>query len=61
MNTWHVTVPNKLEGEIGWHALYENRLGGQKGFNYDNDFGKSTLYGVGIENKILEVFTKTEL
>lgn len=59
MNVWHITVPNKLEGEIGWHALYENRMGGQKGFNYNDDFGKSTLYGVGIENKMFEVYTKT--
>lgn len=56
---WHFSVPNKLEAQIGVRALYEKRTGGQTEFDYDRDYGKPTFYGVGIENKLLEVFTKT--
>lgn len=58
-NAWHVAVPGKLEAQLKIHALYDNRIGGQKDFDYDRDYGKPTFYGVGIENKLFEVSTKT--
>jgi hypothetical protein len=58
-NRWHLGIPNKLEAQIGIRAIYEDRTGGQRNFSYANDYGKSTFYGVGIQNKMAEVFTKT--
>ncbi|MBS1765556.1 MAG: TonB-dependent receptor [Bacteroidetes bacterium] len=58
-NAWHLAVPGKLEAQLKIHALYDNRIGGQKDFDYDSDYGKTTFYGVGIENKLFEVSTKT--
>ena len=58
-NRWHLGIPNKLEMQVGLRALYEERKGGQNNFDYARDYGKSTLFGVGINNKILELFTKT--
>ncbi len=58
-NRWHFGIPNKLEAQIGVRALYDDKQGGQGSFNYAKDFGKQLNYGVGINNKFLEVFTKT--
>lgn len=58
-NRWHFSVPNKLELQVGVRALYEDRQGGQSNFNYKADFGKQLFYGVGIKNKLVEIFTKT--
>jgi outer membrane receptor for ferrienterochelin and colicin len=56
---WHVTIPNKLEAQAGVRALIDQRKGGQAAFNYSRDYGKATNYGIGIENKLFEFFTKT--
>ncbi|MBL0047114.1 MAG: TonB-dependent receptor [Bacteroidetes bacterium] len=58
-NRWHFGIPNKLEAQVGLRALYDDKQGGQNRFNYSNDFGKQTNYGVGINNKLIELFTKT--
>ena len=58
-NRWHFGIPNKLEAQVGLRALYEDRQGGQTKFNYTADFGKQNFYGVGIKNKLIELFTKT--
>ncbi len=58
-NRWHFGIPNKLEAQVGIRALYEDRIGGQSKFNYKSDFGKTKFYGVGINNQLIELFTKT--
>jgi len=58
-NRWHFGIPNKLEAQVGIRALYENREGGQVNFDYNRDHLKGSFYGVGIENKLIELFTKT--
>jgi outer membrane receptor for ferrienterochelin and colicins len=58
-NRWHFGIPNKLEAQIGVRALYEDRIGGQTNFNAATDIGKQNFYGVGIQNKLIELFTKT--
>jgi len=39
--------------------LYETRQGGQTNFNYNSDFGKTNVYGIGITTKQAEYFSKT--
>jgi outer membrane receptor for ferrienterochelin and colicins len=58
-NRWHFGIPNKLEAQVGLRALYEDRVGGQINFNSNTDKGNTKQYGVGINNKLLELFTKT--
>lgn len=58
-NRWHLQFPPKVEAQIGIRAVYENRTGGQTSFNYKDDFGSENFYGIGIENKMIEGFTKT--
>lgn len=59
LNRWHLEVPGKLEGQLILKAIVDDREGGQTGFNYDKDYGTKNAYGVGINNKLFEVSTKT--
>ncbi|HEY6160681.1 MAG TPA: TonB-dependent receptor, partial [Bacteroidia bacterium] len=59
LNRWHFQIPNKLEAQFGVKAMIEDRQGGQTDFKYDRDFGDTLRYGIGINNKQVETFTKT--
>jgi len=59
-NRWNYSNPNKFrEGQLGVKILMEDKQGGQTKFDYKNDFGTKTNFGLGIKNKQFEVFTKT--
>lgn len=55
LNRWRYDG-KRMEAQLGVNAYYEDKLGGQLGF----DPGKvSNLYGVHIENKHVDAFAKT--
>lgn len=58
-NRWQLQYAPRFEAQIGVRAVYEDRTGGQKYFNYNDDFGTDNFYGIGIKNKMAEAFTKT--
>jgi len=59
MNRWHLSIPEKLEAQLVLKFLDDERKAGQLNFDYDRDFGKATLYGIGINTRQMEVFGKT--
>lgn len=58
-NRWNYHNKKNLEAQFGVKALQENRLAGQTNFNYKKDFGTTNTYGIGINTKALEYFSKT--
>lgn len=58
-NRWNFHNQKNFEAQFGIKGLYENRTGGQKGFNYNADYGKTNVYGIGITTKQAEYFSKT--
>jgi outer membrane receptor for ferrienterochelin and colicin len=58
-NRWDYHNQKNFEAQLGIRALYETRQGGQTNFNYNSDFGKATVYGIGITTKQAEYFSKT--
>lgn len=58
-NRWDYHNQKNFEQQFGIKALYETRQGGQTNFNYATDFGTTNAYGIGINTKALEYFTKT--
>lgn len=58
LNRWHYTNGKRIEGQLGFKTLFENRQGGQTSFKYENDFGTTRSYGIGVDTKLFEVFTK---
>lgn len=58
LNRWHFTNNKNYEGQIGLRAMLEERWGGQTRFNYDKDYGTTNAYGIGIDTKQFDFFTK---
>jgi outer membrane receptor for ferrienterochelin and colicins len=58
-NRWDFHNQKNFEAQFGIRGLYETRQGGQTNFNYNADYGKTNLYGIGIITKQLEYFSKT--
>jgi len=56
-NRWK-RVSQKMMTQFGVSALWDEKTGGQTEFNYEDDFGNQTLYGVGINSKQMEVYGK---
>ncbi len=58
-NRWNYHNQKNFQAQFGVKALLETRQAGQTSFNYKNDFGTTNAYGVGINTKALEYFSKT--
>ncbi|MFY9308919.1 MAG: TonB-dependent receptor [Bacteroidia bacterium] len=58
-NRWNYHNQKNFEAQFGIKALMETRQAGQTNFNYKNDFGTTNAYGIGINTKALEYFSKT--
>lgn len=58
-NRWDFHNQKNFEAQFGVKALMENRVGGQKQFNYQSDHGTNKAYGIGINTSSLEYFSKT--
>jgi outer membrane receptor for ferrienterochelin and colicin len=58
-NRWDYNNQKNFEAQFGIKGLYENRQGGQTGFNYNRDMGTKNFYGIGINTRQLEYFSKT--
>ncbi len=57
-NRWDYHSGKKLEGQFGAKVLVENRRSGQTNFNYNNDRNTTKSYGIGINTKLIEYFSK---
>ena len=57
-NRWNYHNGKNIEGQVGLKALVETRQGGEVNFDYDRDFGSNNVYGIGIDTKQIELFTK---
>lgn len=58
-NRWDYHNDKNFEAQFGVKALYETRQGGQTNFDYDRDYGTTNAYGVGIDTRSVEYFSKT--
>ena len=58
-NRWNYHNQKNFEAQFGVKALMETKQSGQTNFNYNNDFGTTNAYGIGINTKALEYFSKT--
>lgn len=61
VNRWKYENIGKLMASFGITANYENRTGGQMTYSNKADNINRSIYGVGIETKHLEGFSKTAL
>lgn len=61
VNRWKYENVGKLMASFGITANYENRTGGQMSYTNKADNVNRNIYGVGIETKHLEGFSKTAL
>ncbi len=59
-NRWNFRVKNKAEGQFGVRALVEDRIAGQS-HNTLSDTSGALHYGIGINTKQIETFTKNGL
>ncbi|MFO7659191.1 MAG: TonB-dependent receptor [Bacteroidales bacterium] len=58
-NRWKYDHHEKMESQIGVKFLYESRRGGQMDFsNYDSP-ASDNLYGIGIDTRNFNIYTKT--
>ncbi len=58
MNRWDYGVHGKSEGRTMIDFVWDNRVGGQKEYDWRDDFGSSEIYGLHIDNKKWDVITK---
>lgn len=58
-NRWNFHNQKNMEAQFGVKAVYEDRIGGMKNFNYKADHGTTNVYGIGIKTKAIEYFSKT--
>ncbi len=58
-NRWDFHNQKNFEFQFGIKGLLENRAGGQKEFNYKEDYGTTKKFGIGINTKSVEYFSKT--
>lgn len=50
---------DEFMAQFGVRAMLDDKQGGQASFNKSSDFGTTNSYGIGIQNKHFEFFTKT--
>ncbi|MDQ3192169.1 MAG: TonB-dependent receptor [Bacteroidota bacterium] len=58
-NRWQYTGKGKITAQFGVKALAEERTGGQVFFNPEKDHGTQNAYGIGIDSRQFEAFSKT--
>ncbi|MCE3279008.1 MAG: hypothetical protein K0S44_1199 [Bacteroidetes bacterium] len=58
-NRWNYHNQKNFEAQFGIKGLYESRQGGQSSFSYSSDHGTTKAYGIGINTRQLEFFSKT--
>jgi len=58
-NRWNYHSGKRIEGQLGLKAIMEDRQGGQTKFNYKTDSRTTSAYGVGVNTRQLEYFSKT--
>lgn len=58
-NRWNYHNQKNFEAQFGIKGLYESRQGGQSSFRYNSDHGTTKAYGIGINTRQLEYFSKT--
>lgn len=58
MNRWDYEVHGKMEGRTMADFVWDNRVGGQKDYNWHKDFCSSDIYGLHIDNKKWDIITK---
>ncbi|TAL58924.1 MAG: TonB-dependent receptor, partial [Bacteroidetes bacterium] len=58
-NRWNYRIKNKAEGQFGFRVLMENKTGGQ--LHGEKDGTSSNHYGIEINTKQFETFTKNGL
>jgi len=58
-NRWDFHNQKNFEAQFGIKGLYETRQGGQTNFIYSPDRDSSNHYGIGINTKAIEYFSKT--
>jgi outer membrane receptor for ferrienterochelin and colicins len=58
-NRWDFHNQKNFEAQFGIKGLYETRQGGQKNFIYSKERDSSNHYGIGINTKAIEYFSKT--
>lgn len=58
-NRFQFNDGKKYEGQLGLKVLWENREGGQAGFDPSRDKFTTNAYGVGVETRRVEAYSKT--
>ena len=58
LNRWELRNENGLHFEVGGKATYIDNIGGQVDFDLDNDEGTTNAWGMHLETKRLEGWTK---
>ena len=58
-NRWDFHNQKNFEAQFGIKGLYETRQGGQTNFIYSPERDSSNHYGIGINTKAMEYFSKT--
>lgn len=58
-NRWDFHNQKNFEAQFGIKGMYETRQGGQKNFVYSKERDSSNHYGIGINTKAIEYFSKT--
>ncbi|HLG02972.1 MAG TPA: TonB-dependent receptor, partial [Bacteroidia bacterium] len=59
MNRWTWQGKKFSEGQFGVRFVYDDRTGGQTGFEKSRDYLTTNFYGIGIKNRQAEFFNKT--
>lgn len=58
MNRWDYKASDKLEGRTLIDFVWDNRVGGQKAYDWRNDYMSNDVYGLHIDNKKFDFTTK---
>jgi outer membrane receptor for ferrienterochelin and colicins len=60
-NRWKYDSGKRLVAQFGVKALADERTGGQVAYNPSEDYGTTNAYGIGINSKQFEAFSKAAL
>lgn len=60
-NRWKYSGKGPFQAQFGIKALVDDRTGGQISFNPKSDYGTKNAYGISINSRQLEAFSKTSL
>ncbi|MBL4652925.1 MAG: TonB-dependent receptor [Flavobacteriales bacterium] len=57
-NRWKNKTEKRIS-QFGLRILYDDKIAGQSKFNYNEDYGTTNAYGIGVNSKQYEFFGKT--